>query len=122
MKFDGENPILDSLFSDQSFQIKETFDSDVTSTELKVQDSLLTEAQVMHTTPHHTEPLTQTSPRLPFLIQLVFTSKNVSEVDSWQGSENATSSLANLTEDKSFISIQPFVNKVLDTTGLSVSW
>ena len=122
MKFDGENPILDSLFSDKSFKIKETFAGDVTSTEMKVQNSLITEPQVMYTTHDHAEPLPQTSPRLPFLIQLVFTSKNVSEVDSWQSSENATSSLANLTEDKSFIDIQPFVNKVLDTTGLPVSW
>ena len=112
MKFDGENPILDSLFSDKSFQIKDTFADDVISTEAKVQTvtEVPTEALV-----------TQSTPRVPFLIELVFTGQNVYENDTWAVIENDTSALSNLKEEKSFINLPTFVTQILETTGLPVS-
>ena len=116
MKFDGENPILDSLFSDKSFRIKDTFGNDATSTESKVQELTLkttVEVQVI-----------QSTQRVPFLIELVFTGGNVIEEEDFGVVENDTASLSNLsnlTKEKSFINLPNFVTEILETTGLPVS-
>ena len=125
MKFDGENPILDSLFSDNSFQVNEAFSEDVTLPATKVNDDIHFSSLSGSFPATSTQaPSTQSTQLLPFLIELVFTeqagpsgpAEKVQDV-----SDNFTSSLANLNEEKSFVNLPTFVTNILENTGVPLT-